>query len=119
MIWTHTELEDDDSDHWFQPLPELSFQLEDSSTTTPTAPTTISAEVPISISSDGSLESQQQQHTSQEEQFETPQILTQHLAQSLNYLNSITSLIGRLVKTIQPYIIKHELIYGRSARDRG
>ena len=72
MIWTHTELEDDDSDHWFQPLPELSFQLEDSSTTTPTAPTTISAEVPISISSDGSLESQQQQHTSQEEQFETP-----------------------------------------------
>ena len=72
MIWTYTELEDDDSDHWFQPIPELSFQREDSSTTTPTAPTTISAEVPISTSSDGSLESQQQQHTPQEEQFESP-----------------------------------------------
>ena len=72
MIWTHTELEDD-SDHWFQPLRELSVQLEDSPTAAPTASTTISAEVPISISSDGSLESQQlQQHTPQEEQFEIP-----------------------------------------------
>ena len=73
IIWTHTELEEDDFDYWFQPLPELSVQLEDSSTAIPTAPTTISAEVPISISSDGRLESQQlQQYTPQEEQFEIP-----------------------------------------------
>jgi len=64
MISTHTELEEDDSDYCFQPLPELSVQLEDSSTATPTAPSTLSAEVPIYISSDGSLESQQlQQYT--------------------------------------------------------